>query len=555
MKIKRIFTSFLLVAAMAFAALAPAGCSAGESEITHEEAEKELSALLTKVRVREVAPTLDIGGSELTTPGAELPDISTYPFSVTGSKAVNVEIFASTEKAGPSMDGWLNVIAEKFNKENLKVGNSQVSVSIRPLASGTAAEYIVTGVYIPDAYTPANELWGEMIRDQGIPIELASKRIAGNTAGILMSRSADSNFKAKHGEVTLESILDAVLSGDLLLGYTNPYASSTGLNILTAMLQAFDKSNPLSAAAVEKLEEFQAKVPPVAYTTAQMRESAKKGVLDAMIMEYQAYINEPTLRDYVFTPFGVRHDNPVYALNNLSGEKREALDLFIDYCLNAESQKEAERHGFNANENYKGAEQSMSGAQLFAAQAVWKAKKDAGRPVIAVFVADTSGSMEGTPIKELKTSLINAAQYINDDNYIGLVSYASNVEILLPIDSFNATQRAYFSGAVKALSASGSTATYDGVLVALDMLLKKQAEVPNAKLMLFVLSDGEQNEGYSIERITPIVKALTIPIHTIGYNADLDELKKISEINEASSVNASENDVIYNLKNIFNAQL
>jgi Ca-activated chloride channel family protein len=540
---------------MAFTAIAPAGCGAVGGELTQEEAGKELSALLTKIRVDTATPLLDIGGTELTAPGAELPDISNYPLSVRGTGQVDVEIFGSTEKAGPGMDGWLNTVAEAFNKEGRTVNGKKATVSIRPLASGTAAEYIITGVYIPDVYTPANELWGEMIKSQGIPIETAATRIAGNTAGILMSRKADSDFRSKYGEVTLSSILEAVLNGELLLGYTNPYASSTGLNILTAMLKAFDGADPLSSQATYKLEQFQAKVPPVAYTTAQMRESAKKGVLDAMIMEYQAYINEPSLKDYVFTPFGERHDNPVYALNNLSGEKREALDLFIAYCLEAKSQKEAERYGFNANESYKGVKVGMTGAQLFAAQRVWKEKKDAGRPVAAVFVADTSGSMEGTPIKELRTSLINAAQYINDENYIGLVSYSNDVEISLPIDSFNATQRAYFSGAVKSLSASGSTATYDAVLVGLDMLLKKQAELPNAKLMLFVLSDGEQNEGYALSRITPIVKGLGIPVHTIGYNANLDELKKISEINEASSVNASESDVIYNLKNIFNAQL
>jgi Ca-activated chloride channel family protein len=163
--------------------------------------------------------------------------------------------------------------------------------------------------------------------------------------------------------------------------------------------------------------------------------------------------------------------------------------------------------------------------------------------------------MEGTPMRELKTSLVNASQYINSDNYIGLVSYASRVEIALPIKSFDASHRAYFTGAVKSLSANGSTATYDAVLVGLNMLLEYRQQLPNAKLMLFVLSDGAQNEGFNLKRISPIVKALEVPIHTIGYNADLSELRTLSEINEASSVNASESDVIYNLKNIFNAQL
>ena len=46
-----------------------------------------------------------------------------------------------------------------------------------------------------------------------------------------------------------------------------------------------------------------------------------------------------------------------------------------------------------------------------------------------------------------------------------------------------------------------------------------------------------------------------MPIYTIGYNADLDELKKISSINEAASIDAANDDVVYQLKNLFNANL
>ena len=112
------------------------------------------------------------------------------------------------------------------------------------------------------------------------------------------------------------------------------------------MLQAFDPADPLSAKAVEKLQAFQAQVPPVAYTTAQMRESAKKGILDAMIMEYQAYSTEPTLSDYVFTPFGVRHDSPVYALGGITEDQKAVLKMFTAFCLEAQAQRDAARYGF-----------------------------------------------------------------------------------------------------------------------------------------------------------------------------------------------------------------
>jgi len=331
--------------------------------------------------------------------------------------------------------------------------------------------------------------------------------------------------------------------------------SSTGLNILTAMLQSFDPANPLSDTAVGKLEQLQSKIPPVSYTTAQMSDTAKKGLLDAMVMEYQAYINTPELKKYHFTPFGTRHDNPVYALPDCSGEQREALKMFTDFCLEPEAQKKAEEVGFNAMGSYAGASVNFTGAQLFDAQDIWKKKKDAGQPVVAVFVTDVSGSMEGTPITELKTSLLNASQYINENSYVGLISYSDEVYINLPIGEFNNNQRAAFNGAVKGLSANGGTATYDAILVAEKLLLEAKAEIPNAKVMMFVLSDGEQRDGYSLAKVSPVIEGLKIPIHTICYGTSIADMEKISALNEASSIQASPEDVVYNLKNIFNAQM
>lgn len=545
-----------LLAALALTVALLTACGP-EAPLTTDQARETMNALLTKVNVSEVAARMDIGDSGVSSPADELPDIANYPLSVTGTGSVNVEIIASTEKAGSGMDGWLNLIADRFNKAGLTVGNRRASVSIRPIASGLATEFITSGKYVPAAFSPTNELWAEMLTATGVPFERMETRLAGNTAGILMSKKAYTDFTAKYGAVTLPKILDAVLEGNLLLGYTNPYASSTGLNILTAMLQAFDPADPLSATAVEKLQAFQKQVPPVAYTTAQMRESAKKGVLDAMIMEYQAYSVEPTLSDYVFTPFGVRHDNPVYALGKITPDQKAALQLFIDYCKAPEAQADAVRYGFNKLDDFKGEPLNLKGAQLFAAQKVWKENKDGGQPVVAVFVADTSGSMDGTPIKELKSSLVNAAQYIGEGNYIGLVSYADDVYVNLPVGEFSGKQKAYFTGAVKDLSAGGGTATYDAVLEGLRLLLDAKQTLPNAKLMLFVLSDGVQNRGYSLEQIVPVAQGLGIPIHTIGYGsgADMTGLAALSNVNEASSTKADESNVVYNLRNIFNSQI
>lgn len=322
------------------------------------------------------------------------------------------------------------------------------------------------------------------------------------------------------------------------------------------MLYSFDSENPLSDTASQKLLDYQKQSPPVAYTTAVLREQAAKGIIKAMVMEEQAYHNTPELKDYVYTPAGIRHDHPVYTFDYVSDEKQEAAKLFVEYCLSDEAQKIANEKGFNLHDDYKEQSAGLDGAGYLAAQKIWKANKDGGTPIIAVFVADISGSMDGEPLNALKESLISTASYISSDNYIGLVSYSDDVYINLELEQFDETQRAYFSGAVKALTANGGTATYDAVLVALDMLSKKAEEVPDAKLMLFVLSDGEQNRGYSLGRITDIVGGMKVPVYTIGYNmSDSEGLRRLSEVNEAALINAQTDDIVNQLRNLFNVQL
>ena len=155
----------------------------------------------------------------------------------------------------------------------------------------------------------------------------------------------------------------------------------------------------------------------------------------------------------------------------------------------------------------------------------------------------------------LKTSLINGMRYINTTNYIALVSYSDDVVINVPVGKFDLNQQSAFKGAVESLSASGGTATFDGIIVAADMLIKAREQYPDAKMMMFVLSDGETNRGHLLKDIQSPIDALNIPIYTIGYNADIPALESISAINEAASINADSDDVVYQLRNLFNSSL
>ncbi len=521
---------------------------------TYEEATKELESKLKKVTVSNVDAPLDI--YDIDTEHTALADIDTFDLTVRSNAPIMVEIAVPSELSGSAPDDLVNVLARNFNDSRAEVNGRTIGINIRSISSGEVVTYMTEGDYRPDGYIPSSDAPGEMIGAKGIGVIKLTDRIAGNTAGILMEKSTYNEFTEKYGAVTVDKVLEASLAGDLTFAYTNPYTSATGLNILTAMLHSFDANNPLSDTAAQKLLDYQKQSPPVAYTTGVLRTQAAKGIIKAMVMEEQAYVNTPELKDYIYTPAGIRHDHPVYTFDYVSSEKQEALRQFVEYCLSPEAQRLATEKGFNRHDDYIGQSPGLDGAGYLAAQKIWKANKDGGKPIIAVFVADISGSMDGAPLNALKESLLATSSYISSDNYIGLVSYSSSVYINLPIAQFDETQRAYFSGAVKSLSANGGTATYDAVLVALNMLSAKAQEVSDAKLMLFVLSDGAANNGYSLSGITDIVGGMRVPIYTIGYNLlDSSSLKTLSEINEAALINAETDDIVNQLRNLFNVQL
>ena len=539
------------------------GCTeyatSSEEVYTYDEAITELEAFNKKLSADTRKPALDIYNS--TTTNSALADISTFPIVVSGKGQINIEVAAATEMSKEKApDDWLTIVAKNFNKADMTYKGKSVSITVRKITSGEVLTYMTEGDYKPDVYAPSSWAWGEMLSASGIDVVKLSDKIAGNTAGILMQKETYDNYISKYKKVSVDKVLEASINGDLTFAYTNPYTSSTGLNILTSMLYAFDNKNPLSQTAQEKLLEYQKTSPPVAYTTSELQQSAAKGLIKAMVMEEQAYVNTPELKEYVYTPVGIRHDHPVYTFGYVSKEKQEAAKLFVDFCLNSESQKLATQKGFNLHNDYKEQRTGLDGFGYLSAQKIWKTNKNGGQPIIAVFVADISGSMAGEPINAMKNALLAASAYINSDNYVGLVSYADEVHIDLPINNFDEEQRAYFSGAVKALDIEGGTATYDAVLIALKMMIDKQKEVPNAKMMLFVLSDGAQNRGYNLNRVAPIVGGLKVPIYSIGYNlydesSATEELKRLSNINEASLINANSEDLVNQLRNLFNTQL
>ena len=489
-----------------------------------------------------------------------LPDLEEYPIIIGSQDSGNVEsveIFTSSEKAGEGRDGFYIDLARAFNDSGFTLDNGKRGViSVRRIASGLGAQFILSGRYVPDAFSPSNLLWGDMLSADGVELDVIADVTAPNTAGVIVRKSRRNEITSG-GQLDVAKLLTAVTDGKLAMGYTNPYQSSTGLNFPLTILDAFadgDESSMLSPDVASAFEAFQSGVPFVAQTTLQMRDAAQgSGVLDAMVMERQSWENVTGMSEYEFVPFGVRHDSPLYATREADADEREVLAAFAEFI--EQQQSAVQRFGFGVDREYSSAYAIEDGSVIARSQTLWKEKKSGGRPIAAVFVADVSGSMDGSRLKNLKKALIDSSDLISAGNAIGLVSFSDTVNVDLDVREFDVQQKSLFIGATERLIAGGRTATNDAVLVGARQLYRFLETNPDHKPVIFVLSDGERNQGRDFNDVEEMLSFSGIPVHAIAYEVQSEELKQLTRLAEGAYVESSADSASYRIGNLLNAEM
>ena len=501
-------------------------------------------------------------------PAEDLPPLDYSPLSVKAPDGcVSVEIFSSTEKARVGEDTLLNNLAEEFNRSNAMAGGRCAGVSIRPINSGLGYDFITSRTHVPDAYTPSQELWATMIKGSGVRVQEVEKRLAGNTAGILMPRGRYNTFIQQYGSLTMENLMKAVMADELTLAHTDPTQSSTGLNILVQELLALDANNPLSPKTIEAYRQFQAKVPPTANNTKEMAKIAARSQAankdTAMIMEREAFLSDPNLSkaDWVFTPMGVPHNSPLYALGDLSADKMDVLKQFGKFVTSGQHKQLVQSYRFDQPEDqtyaYRGPATQLSASQLKEILKVWKDNKDGGAPVISMVIVDRSGSMAGDRIKQAQGAMRTMANSINPSSYVGMMSYSDDIRLELPIGKFDDAQHSRFIYRVNNLQTGGSTHTNSAIIAALYVMMQYK-DVPNARYRIILFTDGKQEtDTMHVNRAAEVLKGLGVTLYGVNFQGGvLEELKTLVETNEAGyTTEADGNNVANEMKKLARLQL
>ena len=459
------------------------------------------------------------------------------------------------EDNGSAIRNAVKFVAECFNEKKYEVNGKVASVSIRSLEANLANEYILNEFYMPQGYIPSNELYGTLLSENGIDMNMICNSTVRNTIGLVIENSKYDELIKKYGRFDVSVFIEANRNGDISVGYTNPTNNPTGLNFVVSTLSYFDANNPSSIEATTDFSSFQNTVSTVSYSMQQMERALSTGTVDSFVIERQAYESDENLKEnYTFFTYGLRHDNPLYSIGSISDEEIEVLKLFGESFNNQENSKFLENLGFNKDPRYEGNVSEYSGGMLLSILEYWKNEKASGKKIVAVFVADQSGSMRGK-IKALQDSLKNAMQYVGKSNKVGLISYNSAVHLRLPIKEFDVEQQEHYVGAVDELSSGGGTSTNNALLVAIKIIEDEKLVDDNIKPIIILLSDGYTENGYSLDSVSELITAFNIPVYTIGYDANVEELTKIADITGGTYIESTSNDIGYVLKTLFNAEI
>ena len=161
--------------------------------------------------------------------------------------------------------------------------------------------------------------------------------------------------------------------------------------------------------------------------------------------------------------------------------------------------------------------------------------------------------MEGTRIQALRLAMLSAREFIKPETRVGIVEFDDTAALRLPIGEFDLNQQGRYTAIAEDLSPGGGTAMYDGIVLGLSMLEAEVTADPDVKPLLVVLTDGETTEGLDFDQVDNTIAGLRIPVYTVGFEADLDELGRLSSLVEAANINADEDDVEFKIAALFNA--
>lgn len=254
------------------------------------------------------------------------------------------------------------------------------------------------------------------------------------------------------------------------------------------------------------------------------------------------------------------HEHPfaIVQADWVSDEQAEAARIFTDYVLSVPVQEQVLANGFRpvnpdvpigypiVPELGVDPEQPLTVLRvpddevISAIQESWSFVK---KQSDIWLVIDVSGSMFGDKIDQAKEAAINFIEQTESTNRVGLITFSSRTNVVVPMDTVE-TNRAALTSAIRALQADGDTALYDALFESIDLMSEGEGDRIRAVILL---SDGantvdSRSRQDAVDRILEERDELNpVVVIPIAYGGDAD-IATLNAIARASSTKVQSGD-------------
>ncbi len=497
---------------------------------------------------------------------------------------------------GSEKKAFFSDSADAFHRTSPRTrAGKPIRVELVAEGSAEAMESILAGRQDISVWSPASSLMVDLLNDRWAEAHAAAgaaSRVAGEAPSIVLSPVVIALWEPMAralgwpdkpigwAEVAEFAASGAGWSryehpewGVFKFGHTHPrYSNSGALALIAATYAGAGKARDLKAADVDRAADFvrrvQGRVVHYGRSTGFFAEkmfTRGPSYLSAAVL-YENLVAESALDPrYASKPFPVvavypregtfwsDHPYAILDLPSVTPEMREGAEAFRRYLLSAERQQAAmSRFGFRP------ADPSIAlGAPIDAAHGldpgqprnvlpnppvevtrrILEGFESVKRPVSITFVIDTSGSMEGEPLRLAKEGARLFLESLPDADAARVMLFSNAPHWVSERPEPLSRSRARLIGAIESSFAQGGTALYDSLLQS----FKPAPGEPGTARVVVVLTDGEDTD--SKVKLPELLGMLQRPegegapegerprLFTIGYGAKADTaaLQKLAE--------------------------
>jgi Ca-activated chloride channel family protein len=370
---------------------------------------------------------------------------------------------------------------------------------------------------------------------------------------------------------TWADIAKAAGAGEFTYGMTNPAASNSGFSALVSVATALSGTG--SALTSDEIDSVTPDM--TTFFSAQKLTAGSSGFLADKftadpslvdgIVNYESVlkgikVNGTPLTIVTPTDGVVTSDYPLTLLTSASASKKKLFDKLTAWLTTPAVQKriatDVHRRpgipGISTGDEFPSNvlfETPFPNTLDVANTLISTYLSTARDPAQAIFLLDTSGSMDGSRLDSLKTALKNLAGA--DTSTIGsFASFQPRERVtLLPFNTQpgspevidlpegdTSPQLKEIRDAANGLYADGDTAIYSTLKAGYKLAVKQQAERPDTFVSVVLMTDGENTTGITSSSFRSYYaslgsKAKTIPTFVVLFgDGDVDELTDIAKL-------------------------